>query len=173
MAITYRFIRDESYWRAYFARHMYRRLWFFWPSVQIPFAIAVSLGAWFLLRDLDDPAIKFLLFGALALGAASAIAAPKLMRASMLRQVKKGPAFGGEATIVLSDKGFEGSSPLSDGSIDWEAFSGSVRHPDGILLSLTGAAVWLPDSALVGSTANAATVFVRSKTDLRDYGLPR
>ena len=170
MPITYRYKVDESFFRTLFARQMRQKLMVFRPSVQVPLVLILGVGGWWFLRGLDEPAILGALWVLLAFAFLSGVMVPRLLQRTILRAVRKNPEFGGEATVELSERGLDGSGPLSKGTVDWKAFTGAVRHPDGIILTRGISTVWLPDAALEGSTPSEATALVGSKLNLRQKG---
>ena len=167
MNIIYSYKVDEAYCRTFYTRKIGRRLWFYRPSIQVPLLLVIGVGGWFLLSDLDDPFIRTAFLALLALAFFSSILAPKLLQRAMFRQLRKGPEFGSEVTVEVSEQGLKSSGPLSQGSIDWKAFTGAVRHPDGIMLSRSGAVLWLPDAALQGSTTDDVISLFDAKIDLQ------
>jgi len=166
LSIEYRYVVDESYLRESLRRSRTKLPWLIRPSVVVPATIAAFSVACFLLLQAGLTLLIVPVVIAAACGIVGSLAAPAVLRRAVLKLAKKGLDFGREVTTILSEEGLESTAPLSQGTTKWAAVEGAIRHADGIVLKIGPMRMWLPDSALRGSTSQDATSFVLSKIKL-------
>ena len=88
-------------------------------------------------------------------------------RQGLMMKFRRGPGFGTEVTVSLSDTGVEVYGHQSRSKLEWPTYPNAIRFSDGILLKRPRSIRWLPDSAIVAGSATEATNLVASKALLR------
>jgi len=80
------------------------------------------------------------------------------------RRLRKSPFYHQRVTVSLDQSGFQESTELSLGKMDWRAFTRAIRLRDGFLLfSGPKPSHWLPDSALSEGNVAEAQQLIQQK----------
>ena len=166
MNIEYRFVLDESYARESYGRIRTKLPLLIRASAVVPVLIAMSIIALYVMTQERLESLRPLLAVPVTTAVIVSLMLPVFLKSVHLKNCKKSSQFDQELTTTLSEAGIESTTSLSQGTTKWAAISSAIRHSDGIVLQIGRIKIWLPDSALQGSSSSEATEFVSAHTKL-------
>jgi len=146
----YRFNANERYFEEAFARY-YSQLQirkFFAAVKWIGIVVLSAAAAMAFIQQ------KWLGVAFLAAFIAVLLYSQRIDRFVRSRQLRRSPFINEDVDIILTDAGFEATSPSTSLRLAWSAFTSAVRFSDGWLL-FSGPRLfrWLPDSSSITGSA--------------------
>jgi len=167
MSITYRLLIDLAFYQTALKRYRRQRLNRH-RNLSILGIAAIPIVGALIYAWITNAAWIVIPATAVAGGMSGGIVAAVVAWVVRSRNLKRGPEYGGEVTVILNEDGLAARGRHVQTRFEWPAFTRCVRLPDGIMLLRGRVLQWLPDTALLNVTPDEAVAYVRSKTKLVD-----